>query len=474
MIKKHTSATIALLCILALPAMSFAAALPQFTTLAETAGKAVVNINTVKKAPANNQQQMKRFFQQNQNEQFRNFFEQFERFMGPNSQRKARPQKSLGSGFVISPDGYIVTNNHVIDNAEEISVNFQGEKKPYEATLVGRDPDTDIALLKIKADTELPYLKFANSDAAKVGEWVLAIGNPFGLGHTITAGIISAKGRNIHSGPFDNFIQTDASINPGNSGGPLVNMAGEVVGINTAIIATGQGLGFAIPSTMADKIVDQLKNDKEVKRGWLGVTIQDMDENTAKALGMGDKKGTLIASVTKGEPADKAGVKAGDVVLAVNGVITESPDKLLKRVAGLAPGEKAKLTVWRRGSEKTISVTLGQRPTKNQRRQQAQPEQPVQEESLGIIARPVTHQQEAQALGLKAPMGLVITDVMQGGPASESGLLRGDVILEINQQATNTLDEMRSLLAESTKSGLAMLLVSRQGQNLFVTVPVTK
>ena len=300
---------------------------PDFVPLVQSAGKAVVNISTEKKVMQRGGMPSEMF--RGLPPEFERFFEQFE---GSGRNAKPRTQRSLGTGFLISSDGYIVTNNHVVAGADTVLVNLQGstgKEHSLKAQVIGTDEETDIALLKVKADAPLPFLNFGNSDKMEVGEWVLAIGNPFGLGHTVTAGILSAKGRNIQSGPFDNFLQTDASINPGNSGGPLINMEGKVIGINTAIIASGQGIGFAIPSSMAERIVNQLKQDKKVSRGWIGVTIQDVDENTAKALGLPEATGALIGSVMPDKPAAKGGMKDGDVVLEVNG----QEDRRLQRSA---------------------------------------------------------------------------------------------------------------------------------------------
>ncbi|MDP3428497.1 MAG: trypsin-like peptidase domain-containing protein, partial [Humidesulfovibrio sp.] len=340
-------ALFALLTFLAIPNLVLAkAGLPDFTDLAEQAGKAVVNISTTKNV-AGGSPQMKEFFKNApKNSPFRDFFDQFERYF---NQQEATPRKlsSLGSGFIISSDGYIVTNNHVVAEADEIKVKLLSRDKPYDAKVIGRDPETDLALLKIEAGGGLPVLSFGNSDATRVGEWVLAIGNPFGLGHTVTAGIISAKGRHIGAGPFDSFLQTDASINPGNSGGPLIDMDGKVVGINTAIVPNGQGIGFATPSSQADKIIQQLKSGKKIKRGWLGITMQELDENTAKGVGLKEPKGVLVAQVIPGDPADKGGLKTGDVIVKVAGQPVDNPGTLLQRVASLRPGDKVLLTVWR-------------------------------------------------------------------------------------------------------------------------------
>ena len=310
---------------------------------------------------------------------------------------------SLGSGFVLSADGYIVTNNHVVENADSIKVNLRADgngEVSYDAEVVGTDKETDLALLKIKADVSLPHLSFGDSDALKVGQWVMAIGNPFGLDHTVTAGIVSAKGRTIGAGPYDNFIQTDASINPGNSGGPLLNMDGEVIGINTAIIATGQGIGFAIPSRLARQVIDQLKEYKTVKRGWLGVSIQDVDANAAKALDLKEAKGALVSSVNPGDPADKSGIKAGDVIVALDGVEVEDASDLTRKIGDLLPGEKVRVKVWRKGKARELTLVLGERNAERVAKAHSggAPEEPS-EGILGLSVRPVT-ESEAQALEL--------------------------------------------------------------------------
>jgi len=452
--------------------------LPVFTDLAEKSGPAVVNISTVKLVKGN--QQLQEFFKfhrapNGQRTPFDDFFDQFEKYFKQRPDAAPRKQRSLGSGFIISPDGYIVTNNHVIADADEVEVNLQGADKPLPATIVGRDQETDLALLKIDAGHELPVVHFGDSGKLKVGEWVMAIGNPFGLDHTVTVGIVSAKGRIIGSGPFDDFIQTDASINPGNSGGPLLNMDGEVVGINSAIIASGQGIGFAVPSNLARKVIAQLKENKKVSRGWLGVTIQDVDENTAKALDLKEPVGALVASVIAGQPADKAGVKSGDVILEVNGESVDDSSTLLRRIAGLAPGDKAKLTLWRTGKRTTVSVTLGERDLKQMA--QAQPQgqgQETAEESLGLSLRPL-QDNEAEALGMEKPAGLLVTAVSDGSPAQEGDVRPGDVIVKVNQQAVNTVTKFKEILdGDAKKKGVLLLLIQRQGQSVFRTVTLAK
>lgn len=455
------------------PAMA-AAALPEFTDLAKRTGAAVVNISTVRRVEAPDLQEFFRFRKPDGGDnRMEEFWKQFEKFFKvPERNRKDR---SLGSGFIISPDGFIVTNNHVIKDADQIAVNLQGKDKEsdsYNATVVGRDPETDLALLKIETKAPLPVLEFGDSDAMEVGQWVIAIGNPFGLDHTVTAGIVSAKGRAIGAGPFDDYIQTDASINPGNSGGPLLNMDGKVIGINTAIISSGQGIGFAIPSNMARRIIQDLRDNKKVQRGWLGVTIQDVDENSAKALGMQEAQGALISSVRPGDPGDKGGIKPGDVVLKINDRSVADAGELLKGVAALAPGEKAALQVWRDGKSLSLTVTLGERPTTEEALLgEDDVEQAPEASELGLAMRPLT-KDEIKELKLRRG-GLLVLEVDAESPAGEAGLRKGDIVLELNLKPVETLDAFAKLMEEdAAKKGVAMLLVQRGKQTLFRTIPL--
>jgi serine protease Do len=398
---------------------------------------------------------------------FGDFFDQFEKFF-----RQPRQQQSLGSGFIISQDGYIVTNNHVIQGADEINVTLQEGQRTFSAEVLGADPETDIALLRINADRDLPTLAFGSSAELEVGEWVLAIGNPFGLQNTVTAGIISAMGRIIGAGPYDHFIQTDASINPGNSGGPLVNLKGEVIGINTAIVATGQGIGFALPSDQASEVIDQLMKHGKVSRGWLGVSIQDVDENTAKALGLDRARGALVASVQPGEPAAQAGLRAGDVIVGLNGEPVRDSSDLTRSIGRLDPGSDARLTVWRDGKQREVTATLGERgPEKLAER--VPPMQPRAEGAiLGMELRPLS-QQEAQSLGMERAQGLLVQGVTSGSPSDQSGINPGDVILEANGRPVNNLEEFKTVLEEDgRKKGVVMLLLRRGAQNVFRTIPI--
>ena len=473
---KRFMALCTLLTLLALPNLVLAKnGLPDFTDLAERAGKAVVNISTTKNV-AGGSAQMQEFFRNTpKNHPFREFFDQFDRYFG---QQEAQPRKlsSLGSGFIISADGYIVTNNHVVAEADEIKVKLLSRDKPYDAKVIGRDQETDLALLKIEAGAGLPVLEFANSDAARVGEWVLAIGNPFGLGHTVTAGIISAKGRHIGAGAFDSFLQTDASINPGNSGGPLIDMDGRVVGINTAIVPNGQGIGFATPSSMADKVIQQLKTGKKIQRGWLGITMQELDENTARGVGLKEAKGVLVAQVIPGDPADKGGLKTGDVIIKTAGQAVDTPSALLTRIASLRPGDKVQLTIWRQNRTLDLTVTLGERKANfvaEQEQRGLKRRAPASELGLGL--RPVEGGEEAQALGLPKPQGLLVMEIQPGSPASLVDIQPGDVIMEANQQPVNSMEQLRSVIVgDARHKGLVMLLLKRNGKNVFRAVTLDK
>ena len=329
-----------------------------FSSVAEMASPAVVNIRAVRTAKGTGQGfqhfQQEPFGQDDRMQEF------FEKFFGQQPNRNFK-QRSLGSGFIIDKEGYVVTNNHVIENADEIQVILKDEKV-YEAEIIGRDANTDIALIKIQSDDNFAVLEIGDSDALKVGQWVVAIGNPFGLENTVTAGIVSAKGRIVESGLYDDFIQTDASINPGNSGGPLLNMDGEVVGINTMILAGGHGIGFAIPVNLAKNIVSQLKESGEVARGWLGVSIQDVPNDLAEYFNIEDHRGALVADVVPGDPADMAGIRPKDIIVEVNGQTVEDSRELLRLVAGLDVGETVEVKARRNGKLKNFKVKVVRRP----------------------------------------------------------------------------------------------------------------
>jgi serine protease Do len=360
----------------------------------------------------------------------------FERFFGENVPREFK-QPSLGSGFIIDKKGYVVTNNHVIEDADQIKVKVDDDME-FDAEVVGRDPNTDLALLKIESDKDLPFLTMGNSDELKIGQWVVAIGSPFGLERTVTAGIVSAKGRVIGSGPYDDFIQTDASINPGNSGGPLLNMKGEVVGINTAIIASGTGIGFAIPVNLAEGIIAQLKSEGEVTRGWLGVAIQDLTSEMAEYYGLKDRKGVLVADVFKGDPADKAGIQAKDIIVEVNDEMIETSRQLTAMIASLQVGETAKVEVFRNGKKKTFSVKLAKRS--DEKLAGGRVPQKREEEELGIRVTDLTSEM-IQRFNLGDTAGVVVIGVESGSKGAEAGVQVGDIIKEINHKAIETVKD---------------------------------
>ncbi|MFV0420686.1 Do family serine endopeptidase [Oleidesulfovibrio sp.] len=450
-----------------------AAELPDFTKLAAQTGSAVVNINTEKNVQSQIPEQLRELFQNRpKGLPFDDFFNQFEPFF--NQPQRPRKQRSLGSGFIISSDGYIVTNNHVIAGADVVSVNVEskdGEPDTFVATVVGTDAETDLALLKIDAGRPLATLSFGNSDNIQVGEWVMAIGNPFGLDHSVTAGIVSALGRDIRSGPFDDFIQTDASINPGNSGGPLINSKGQVIGINTAIIASGQGIGFAVPSNLARRVIEELKTNKRVARGWIGVTIQDIDENTAKALGLSNTKGALIGNVLTGEPADKAGIRPGDIIIKVNSTNITGASDLLRTIAAINPGEKAKVIAIRGGKQRTFTLTLGERGKEIAAQQgSSQQKQENATGELGFQLRQMT-KEEAGRLQLDSPQGLLIVGIERNSPAAMAELRPGDVIMTANLKPVNTIGQLQEVVeGDAAKRGAIMLQIYRRGERFFRTL----
>lgn len=452
--------------------------LPDFTGLVKEAGPAVVNISTEKTVE---HQGMPFMWNLPKGTPFDDFFDQFQIPEG-HGEPFTRKEKSLGSGFIISEDGYIVTNNHVVENATSITVNLQGKNNKLVSTsaeVVGTDSETDLALLKVDQDFDLPYLEFGNSEALQVGEWVIAIGNPFGLDHSVTKGIISAKGRNIQAGPFDSFLQTDASINPGNSGGPLIDMNGKVIGINTAIVASGQGIGFAIPSNMAEDIIDQLRTEKTVKRGWLGVHIQKVDETTAKALGLEEPAGALVSEVFADEPAEKAGIKVGDVIIRIKDQEVLDNSDLLHKVAAIKPGTTVPVVVWRDGKERELELTLGIRDsTRTAQNGQGGPsDKPAEgtfEAKLGMNIKPIG-EDEAKALGYTGEGGLLVVNLEKNKPAAEAGLREGDVLQTANLQELRSVDDLQEIIKnDAEEKGAIMFKVVRRGQTFFLAVPLDK
>lgn len=433
----------------------------QWVAVAKADTPAVVNISTT--------QIMKNPLafgnQGDTNDPFQEFFRQF---LG--KVPRTLKTQSLGSGFIIRADGYIVTNNHVVDGASEITVKLS-DGRHFAAKVVGRDEKTDVALLKIDAQN-LPVVAFGNSDSLQIGEPVMAIGNPFGLEGTVTTGIVSAKGRVIGEGPYDNFIQTDASINPGNSGGPLVNQAGQVVGIDTAIVSQSGGsvgIGFAIPINEAKTILPQLQAQGHVTRGWLGVSIQPMTAELAKAFHLEQDRGALVAQVIPDSPAAKAGLKMGDVIVEFDGHTISKAGDLPRLVADTAVGGTATLEVFRDGKPLKVTAQIAALPEP----QQVAEASPADGKSLGLTVRPLT---SALAKRLEVPdkTGLVVTEVADGSPAAEAGVRPGDVIVEANGKQLRSVAELRQAVANQKAGEPTLLRIHRKEASLFVAIEIPR
>ena len=432
-----------------------------FSVLADTVSPAVVHIRVEKTVKGGGPA-----FHQFGKNPFGNP-DQFKDFFGRNFGQQREPefkQPGQGSGFIIDKDGYIVTNNHVVEGADKISVILKDETE-YNAEIVGRDPVTDIAVIKVEAKDSLPTVPMGSSDNLKVGEWVAAIGSPFGLEHTVTAGIVSGKGRVIGSGPYDDFIQTDASINPGNSGGPLINMQGEVVGINTMIIAGGNGIGFAIPIDLARDIIGQLKNSGEVTRGWLGVTIQDLKGDLAEYYGMKDKSGVLVASVVPGDPADRAGIQPKDIITEVNDKQVSTSRDLTNLAARLGVGDTAKVTVVRDGRQKTFEVKVGKRPLTMAAASGHQRQE--KESEYGFEVTELTPE-IAQRYNIKETSGVIVVNVDPDSKAQAAGIQQGDLIIEVNRENVASVMDFKKLIDQHKNGDGINLLVKRMNAGLMV------
>jgi serine protease Do len=406
----------------------------------------------------------------------------FEWFFGPRGPGHPRPlprprpeqaplRRSMGSGFIIDAEGLVVTNRHVVAKADEIEVQL-ADDRTFDAEMVGSDERTDLALLKLKEARNLPTVVFGDSSALKVGDHVVAIGNPFGLDHTVTSGIVSAKERVIGAGPYDDFIQTDASINPGNSGGPLFNLRGEVVGINTAITPQGQGIGFAIPSDLARGLIDSLRREGKVVRGWLGITFQPLNDELAKAFGVKSKSGAVVANVGPGSPADKGGMKAGDIIVEVNGVKLKTARQLPTLVAGLVPGKTAPVTVLREGKRVSLKVTIGKMPEDAS----AALRSPGGEGKsgtvgLGIDVKTLDDETRRRLNAEAVRKGVLVSRVKPGSPAS--GVLRaGDIIVEANRKKVGDVSTLKSEIANLKKGDRLLLLIFRRGSWIYLVLQI--
>jgi serine protease Do len=469
------------------PVMAQPEAAPSgFETLAENLLPTVVNVSTTTKVKQALRPglppQMPEFPPGSPFEDFfKDFYDQYKNVQ-PQGDEKV---SALGSGFVIDAEnGYIVTNNHVIKDADEVKVILHDDTS-LDATLVGTDEKTDIALLKVRPAAPLVAAQWGDSDKAKVGSWVLAIGNPFGLGGTVTAGIVSARQRDINAGPYDDFIQTDASINRGNSGGPMFNMQGQVIGVNTAIFSPSGGsvgIGFAVPSNIAQTVVAQLVKYGKTRRGWLGVRIQEVTPEIAESLGLDRARGALVSSLTPKSPAEAAGVKPGDVILSFDGRDLDQMHKLPRMVAESEVGKQAALGIWRKGARITVNVSLGQLETAEENGMlktagapdaEAAPEAPGTEvPSLGLVLSTLT-ERARQAHGLpQALSGVLVSEVKPGSPAAEKGLAAGDVIAEVDQKEVTAPEEVLAGVAAAEKAGHSSVLffVGRKQDMRFVAI----
>lgn len=479
--KKETAPPTAERAVMAAPPVTQARPM-SFADLAEHLLPTVVNISsTVKTDVSANMDEVMPHFPEGS--PFGDFFEKFMERQGRGMQ--SMPMSSLGSGFVIDAEkGYIVTNNHVVKDAQEVRVTLHNDET-VEAEIIGRDEKTDLAVLKIdpKGHT-LKAASFGNSDEMRVGDWVLAIGNPFGLGGTVTSGIISARARDINSGPYDDYLQTDASINRGNSGGPMFNLDGEVIGVNTAIFSpTGGsvGIGFAIPASMAKSVVDQLIEYGHTRRGWLGVRIQSVTDEIAESLGLAEAKGALVASVTEGSPAADAKIEAGDIILSFNGHPIKEMRELPRIVAETKIESSADVIVLRDGKEKTLKVKIGELEKAEENGLLDTPSgtsstlQGTELESIGAIVETLSDNLRDEFALSPDVQGVLVMDIAHGGEADKKGLIAGDVISEINQKPVSTPEDAIAAIKEAKKQkrGSVLLLVNRDGDVRFVAVKIS-
>jgi len=435
-----------------------------FSSIAEKASPAVVGLQAEKTVSRDSQTY--------RNSPFGDDF--YEYFFGPRSPRQRSPQRrnqqpqtALGSGFVISPDGYILTNNHMVEDAEKVTVELAGGRK-FTAEITGTDPDSDIAVIKIDADN-LPYLELADSDTLEVGEWVLAIGNPLGFSHTVTAGIVSAKGRSVGLATIENFIQTDAAINRGNSGGPLINLEGKVVGMNTAIYgATGNiGIGFAIPVNMAKHVYKQLREGGSVERGFLGISFEDLTPDLAAAFDLKtDTKGVAIKEVIADSAAEKAGLKRYDVIVEFEGQAVEKSNQFLNRVAMLSPDTKVEVVVLRDGKRKTFTVQLGKRPPEAEIRGNL-PADTIKELGFSVINM---NEELAKQLGYEDESGVIVREVEAGSQAEQAGIVPGVLIKEVNRQPINNTKEFGEEIKIAQKKGRALLLIRQDNSSILALI----
>ncbi|MEE9174906.1 MAG: DegQ family serine endoprotease [Thermodesulfobacteriota bacterium] len=436
---------------------------PTFADLVEILQPSVVNISTTSVVRQRGPFQRRPNSPFGGNDPFDDFFK---KFFGGDSPQQEFKRQGLGSGFIMSKDGYVVTNNHVIDKASDIEVILQNGDK-YEAKVVGKDPKTDLAVLKFEPDQEIQAVHFGDSDNLRIGDWVIAIGNPFGLGYTVTVGIVSAKGRSLGLGAYDDFIQTDASLNPGSSGGPLFNLKGEVVGVNTAIVARGQGIGFAIPIDLAEFVIEQLKSGGKVVRGWLGVYVQKVTPEIASSFGLNEDEGALVSDLAPDSPAEKAGIIRGDVIVEYDGQKVNDVSDLTNMAAVTPPGTEVSVKVIQDGKTKNMKVKLEKFPD-----QEAQVKDEVRK-SLGLTVRQLTPK-IVKRFNIDHDDGVIIADVDQGSVAGDAGLKPGDIILEINKKPINTLANYSAVLEDVKPGDTALFLVKRGNNTIYAALRIRK
>ena len=467
---------------LAVAAPSYAGAPPEsFADLAAKVSPAVVNVSSTHVTAQQDAQGPGEIPDFPQGSPFEQFFKQFQE-QQREQQKHPRKVTSLGSGFIIDASGYVVTNNHVVDDAKDVQVTLT-DGTEYPAKVIGVDSKTDLALLKVEAKKPLPYVSFGDSDKMRIGDWVMAVGNPFGLGGSVTAGIVSARGRDIHEGPYDDFLQIDAAINQGNSGGPTFSTDGTVIGINTAIVSPSGGsvgIGFAIPSNLAKPIVAELKAQGHIDRGWLGVSIQELTPDLTQGMGLSSDKGALVASVQDGSPAAEAGIKVGDVVLGFGDHVIASPKDLSRAVAETSSGTSVPVKIWRGGSEQTVNVKVARMKDdvasaeSDSKGSSSEATASDTMQQLGATLAPVTDATRQQFGLADNAQGVVIADLDQDSVLADQGVRPGDVIERVNDhKVANPGDVAKALHeARADKRSVAVMLIARDGNDHFVAVQI--
>ncbi|WP_321397919.1 DegQ family serine endoprotease [Emcibacter sp.] len=483
-VKKYlNSILVVAICVVAIPATVFAKGAPDsFADLSDKLLPSVVNIYTKQNVKVDRRGGLPQF---PPGSPFEEFFKKFEDRNGEGEgedeedRPRTRQRMSLGSGFIISADGIVITNNHVIDQADEVSVRMH-DGSEYDAEVIGKDNKVDVAVLRIKADKPLPFVKFGDDGKSRVGDWILAIGNPYGLGGSVTAGIISARNRDINSGPYDDYIQTDASINRGNSGGPMFNMDGEVIGINTAIYSPSGGnigIGFAVPSNQAKHVIDQLIEYGHTRRGWLGVSIQAVTKDIAESLGMDREYGALVSSVNKDSPADKGGVESGDIIIEFDDQEVTEMRELPRIVANTKIGKSVDVVVLRKGKKKNLKITIAELEEDEEKVVPATADEDEadvpSEKVIGLTLEELTDKTR-EALDLDEEFkGVLIAGVERYSPAQERGLRRGDVIVEVTQEEVSTVEEVMDRIKELKDKGRKSVLLKVYRRGDYSHVPVT-